>query len=85
MAVPITVAGASIELGPAHRALKGVFRGGPSGILVGSLRMPDYDVTRDGLHFLMYAPDAKTTGRAEHVTFVLNWFTDLRRLLATRN
>ena len=85
MSVPITVAGASIELGPAHRALKGAFRGGVSGILVGSLRMPDYDVARDGAHFVMYAPDAKTTGRAEHVTFVLNWFTDLRRLLATRN
>jgi serine/threonine-protein kinase len=85
MSVSITVAGASIALGPAHRALKGAFRGGVSGILVGSLRMPDYDVTRDGLHFLMYSSDAKTAGRAEHVTFVLNWFTDLRRLLAARN
>jgi len=33
----------------------------------------------------MYPPDAKTTTKAEHVTFVLNWFTDLRRLLVARN
>jgi hypothetical protein len=29
----------------------------------------------------MQRPQAK----AEHVTFVLNWFTELRRLLAARN
>jgi serine/threonine-protein kinase len=85
MSVPITIAGASIEVGPPRRAVKGNFRGGVTGILVGALRMPDYDVTHDGSHFVLYAPDGKTTGRAEHVTFVLNWFTELRRLLAARN
>jgi hypothetical protein len=85
MSVPITSVGASIEVGPARRAVKGNFRGGVAGILLGSLRMPDYDVTRDGSHFVLYSPDAKTAGRAEHVTVVLNWFTELRRLLAARN
>jgi hypothetical protein len=84
MSVPITVAGASLELGRPRRAVKGTFRGGVSGILVASFRMPDYDVTHDGTHFVMFPPDAKTVGRAQHVTFVLNWFTDLRRLLAAR-
>ena len=85
MSVPITVAGASIEVGRARRALKGTFRGGVGGISVGALTLPDYDVTRDGSHFLMYPPDAKTAAKAEHVTVVLNWFTELRRLLAARN
>jgi hypothetical protein len=85
MSVPITVVGASIEVGRARRALKGTFRGGTAGITVSSLSLPDYDVTRDGSHFVMYPPDAKTVAKAEHVTFVLNWFTELRRLLAARN
>jgi serine/threonine-protein kinase len=83
--VPIASVGASIEIGAPRRAVKGNFRGGVAGILLGSLRMPDYDVTRDGSHFVMYSPDVKTAGRAEHVTVVLNWFTELRRLLAARN
>jgi len=33
----------------------------------------------------MYPPDAKTTAKAEHMTVALNWFTELRRLLAARN
>jgi len=85
MSVPIGVAGDSIEVGPPQRAVKGNFRGGVTGILMGSLRMPDYDVTRDGSHFVMYPPDAKTVAKAEHVTIVLNWFTELKRLLAARN
>ena len=85
MSVPITVAGASIEVGRARRALKGTFRGGVAGITVGTMTVPDYDVTRDGTHFVMYPPDAKTAAKAEHVTIVLNWFTELRRLLAARN
>jgi serine/threonine-protein kinase len=85
MSVPIADQGASIEVGAPRRAVKGNFRGGVAGILMGALRMPDYDVTRDGSHFIMYSPDAKTAGRAEHVTFVLNWFTEMRRLLAARN
>lgn len=85
MEVPIAVAGASLAVGSARRALKGNFRGGLTGILVGALRMPDYDVTRDGSHFVLYSPDAKTAGHADHVTIVLNWFTDLRRVLSARN
>jgi serine/threonine-protein kinase len=85
MSVPITVAGASIEVGRARRALKGTFRGGTAGITISGLTLPDYDVTRDGSHFVMYPPDAKTVAKAEHVTFVLNWFTELKRLLAARN
>ena len=85
MSVPITVAGASLEVGRARRALKGAFRGGVAGILVAALTVPDYDVARDGSHFLMYPPDSKTTGRSQHVNVVLNWFTELRRLLTARN
>ena len=44
-----------------------------------------FTLSRDGTQIVMLPPDAKKTGRAEHVTFVLNWFTELRRLLAARN
>jgi serine/threonine-protein kinase len=84
MAVPITVAGDSIEVGRAHRALKGGFRGGASGMTIAALALADYDVTRDGSHFVMFAADVKAAGRAEHLTFVLNWFTELQRLLPSR-
>jgi serine/threonine-protein kinase len=85
MAVSVTVAGASLEVGRTRRAIKGTFRGGVSGILVAALRVPDYDVTRDGTHFVMYPPDSQTAGRSQHVNVVLNWFTELRRLLTARN
>ena len=84
MTVPITVVGDSIEVGRARRALKGNFRGGSGGMSITALTMADYDVTRDGSHFVMFAVDVKAAGRAEHLTFVLNWFTELQRLLASR-
>lgn len=37
-----------------------------------ALSMADYDVTRDGSHFVTFAGDVKAVGRAEHLTFVLN-------------
>jgi eukaryotic-like serine/threonine-protein kinase len=85
MSVPIKAAGDSIEVGRAQRALKGSFRGGADGFSVGSLRVADYDVSRDGSHFVMFPLDAKTAGRGEHLTFVLNWFTELQRLLPSKN
>jgi hypothetical protein len=45
------------------------------------LRVADYDVARDGTHFVMFPLDARAAGRTEHLTFVLNWFTELQRLL----
>ena len=83
--MPITVAGDSIEVGRPQRALKGSFRGGVAGFSVGALTVADYDVSRDGSHFVMFPLDAKTTARAEHLTFVLNWFTELQRLLPSKN
>jgi hypothetical protein len=85
MAVSITVSGDSLEVGRARRVLKGSFRGGTRGVTVGALTMADYDVTRDGSHFVMFPVDAKAAGKTEHLTFVLNWFTELRRLLPSRN
>jgi hypothetical protein len=85
MAVTITVVGDSIEVGRAQRALKGSFRCGPEGFSVGALTVADYDVSRDGSHFVMFPLDTKTAARAEHLTFVLNWFTELRRLLPSKN
>jgi hypothetical protein len=85
MEVPISVTGDSIEVGRGRRAAKGSYRGGASGFGVGSLRVADCDVTRDGQHFVLFPLDAKAAGRTEHVTFVLNWFTELQRLLPTRN
>jgi serine/threonine-protein kinase len=85
MAVPITFSGDSISVGRARRALKGVFRGGTAGMSVGNLTLADYDVTRDGVHFVMFPVDAKAAGKTEHLTFVLNWFTELRRLLPSKD
>jgi Protein kinase domain/WD40-like Beta Propeller Repeat len=81
MSVPIAVSGDSIAVGRARRALKGAFRGGVSGIGVGALQVADYDIARDVAHFVMFPIDAKAVGRTEHLTFVLNWFTELRHLL----
>ena len=83
MAVPITVSGDSLEVGRARRVLQGNFRGGVGGFGVGGLTVADYDVSRDGSHFVMFPLDVKAAGRAEHLTFVLNWFGELERLLPT--
>jgi hypothetical protein len=84
MSVPITVTGDSVEVGRAERALRGNFRGGAGGLSVASLRLADYDVARDGSHFVMFPVDAKTAGRLELLTVVVNWFTELRRQLPSK-
>jgi hypothetical protein len=33
----------------------------------------------------MFPLDTKSTPRTEHLTFVLNWFTELQRLLPSKN
>ena len=33
----------------------------------------------------MFPLDTKTAGRGEHLAFVLNWFTELQRLLPSKN
>ena len=85
MTVPITVSGDSIGIGRAHRAVTGSFRGGSAGLSITAMTLADYDVARDGSHFVLFPPDTKTGGRTEHLTFVLNWFTELRQLLPSRN
>ena len=65
MAVPIAAAGDSISVGRASRALKGIFRGGTAGMTVGNNTMADYDVSRDGTHFVMFPVDAKTAGKTD--------------------
>ena len=81
MTVSITVAGGSIQVGRARSAVKGNFRGGAAGMGIGILRVADYDVSHDGQHFVMFPLDVKSVGRTEHLTYVLNWFTELRGLL----
>ena len=82
VSVPVTSAGNSLQAGRARRALKGSFRGGAGGMSTGSLTVADYDVSSDGKQFVMFPPlDPTTAGRAQHLTFVLNWFTELERLV----
>jgi hypothetical protein len=81
MSVPISASGESLEVGRASRVLQGNFRGGVGGFGIGGLTVADYDVSRDGSHFVVFPLDVKTEGRGEHLTFVLNWFTELQRLL----
>lgn len=81
MAVSIAGSGDSLQAGRAHRVLQGNFRGGAGGFGVGGLVVADYDVSRDGSHFVLFPLDVKAAGRTEHLTFVLNWFTELKRLL----
>jgi serine/threonine protein kinase len=54
MTVPITVAGGSIQVGRARRAVKGNFRGGATGMGIGTLRVADYDVSRGCQKFCVW-------------------------------
>jgi serine/threonine-protein kinase len=83
-AVPIGVKGDSIEIGRPERVIKGTFRGGVAGMTVGALRVADYDVARDGAHFVMFEAESKASDRIELLTVIVNWFTELKRLSPSR-
>jgi hypothetical protein len=44
---------------------------------------PSYDVLPDGQHFLMLELDREAS-RVTHVSVVLNWFEELKRLVPTK-
>ena len=56
-------------------------RCGAGGYVAGGLIVPYYEVAPDGKHFVMLPLDEKAAAKSEHLTFVLNWFTELERLL----
>ncbi len=78
MVVSVESAGDSLRTGRPRTLFSGAFRGGVGGVSVAGSIFADYDVSRDGQHFVMF-PQGTVTGdeRAGLVTLVAPWFEDL--------
>jgi dipeptidyl aminopeptidase/acylaminoacyl peptidase len=81
VAVSVDGRGTTFEVGTPRTLFTGSFLGGINGIAVGGFVFPDYTVTGDGKHFVMFA-GRDDTSRPTSVRLVTNWFADLRRLTA---
>jgi hypothetical protein len=46
--------------------------------------LPNYDVSPDGLRFLMVKPSEQTSTAPTQINVVLNWTEELKRLVPTR-
>ncbi len=61
--------------------------GRPQAIFDGSYRrnrrVPNYDISRDGLRFVMIQDDQESV--PAHINVVLNWFEELKRLVPTED
>ena len=66
----ITVRSVSIQ----GRALR--FSGTPRALFPTTMEWPEYDVTPDGQHFVVFAPNPDAPAR--EIRVVLNWFEELR-------
>ena len=84
MAAAIDVEGGGIRTGRTRAIVRGPFLGGLSGVTVGGLSFPDYDVSPDGKRIAMFprVDDPGTTGPAV-VTMVTNWFDELKQKTAS--
>ncbi len=85
MAVAVKKEGDSFTYSMGEQLFEGSFLGGPDGItIVGAGAFADYDVTGDGQRFVMF-PDTGQSSQSDsdHVTFVTNWFDELKRLVPT--
>jgi hypothetical protein len=81
VAVDVNGSGTNFEVGTPRTLFTGPFLGGINGIAVGGFVFPDYTITSDGEHFVMFA-GREETSRPTSVRLVTNWFDDLRRLTA---
>ncbi len=81
VAVDVNGSGTNFEVGTPRTLFTGPFLGGINGIAVGGFVFPDYTITGDGEHFVMFA-GREETSRPTSVRLVTNWFDDLRRLTA---
>jgi serine/threonine-protein kinase len=81
MSVDIDGRGSNFKVGTPRKLFDGPFLGGMNGITVGGFIFPDYTVSGDGLHFVMFA-GREETSRPTSVRLVTNWFADLSRLTA---
>ncbi len=81
VAVDVNGSGTNFEVGTPRILFTGPFLGGINGIAVGGFVFPDYTITGDGEHFVMFA-GREETSRPTSVRLVTNWFDDLRRLTA---
>ena len=70
MAVDVA-AGAELTLSTPHLLFEHAYAYGPT------ITIPNYDVTPDGQRFLLVQDEAE----ARRFEFVLNWFTELQRLV----
>ena len=85
MSAVVEASGAGLRTERPRKVLEGAFRGGVAGLTIAGHTMADYDVAPDGNRFIMF-PAAATAAeqRTGVVTFVTNWFDDLKRAFDPR-
>ena len=85
MSAVVEANGAGLRTERPRKVLEGAFRGGVAGLTIAGHTMADYDVAPDGTRFVMF-PSAATAaeGRIGVVTFVTNWFDELKRAFEPR-
>ena len=80
MSVSVEAVGDGVQTGKPTLLFRGDFRGGADGLGITSNVFADYDVAPDGRSFVLFPMSGGTgSDRAGLVTFVSNWFDEIRR------